>query len=99
MSGSWWETLLATTKVGIGIIFIAGALQRYLLGLGLLARKGVVGIIGRILMAIGGGLIALPTTEVIGIDVGQLALFISGSLAAVFGAILSLGHSGQPDKV
>jgi TRAP-type uncharacterized transport system fused permease subunit len=99
MSGSWWETLLATAKVGIGIIFIAGALQRYLLGLGLLARKGVVGIIGRILMAIGGGLIALPTTEVIGIDVGQLALFISGSLAAVFGAILSLGHSGQPDKV
>ena len=99
MSGSWWETLLATAKVGIGIIFIAGALQRYLLGLGLLARKGVVGIIGRMLMAIGGGLIALPTTEVIGIDVGQLALFISGSLAAVFGAILSLGHSGQPDKV
>jgi TRAP transporter 4TM/12TM fusion protein len=99
MSGSWWETLLATAKVGIGIIIIAGALQRYLLGLGLLARKGVVGIIGRILMAIGGGLIALPTTEVIGIDVGQLALFISGSLAAVFGAILSLGHSGQPDKV
>ena len=99
MSGSWWETLLATAKVGIGIIIIAGALQRYLLGLGLLARKGAVGIIGRMLMAIGGGLIALPTTEVIGIDVGQLTLFISGSLAAVFGAILSLGHSGQPDKV
>ena len=99
MSGSWWETLLATAKVGIGIIIIAGALQRYLLGLGLLARKGVVGIIGRMLMAIGGGLIALPTTEVIGIDVGQLALFISGSLAAVFGAILSLGHSGQSDKI
>ena len=99
MSGSWWETLLATAKVGIGIIFIAGALQRYLLGLGLLARKGAVGIIGRMLMAIGGGLIALPTTEVIGIDVGQLVLFISGSLAAVFGAILSLGHSGQSDKI
>ncbi len=99
MSGSWWETLLATAKVGIGIIFIAGALQRYLLGLGVLARKGAVGIIGRMLMAIGGGLIALPTTEVIGIDVGQLVLFISGSLAAVFGAILSLGHSGQSDKI
>ena len=99
MSGSWWETLLATAKVGIGIIFIAGALQRYLIGLGLLAREGAVGIIGRTLIALGGGLIALPTTEVIGIDVGQLTLFISGSLAAVFGAILSLDHSGQPDKV
>ena len=99
MSGSWWETLLATAKVGIGIIFIAGALQRYLIGLGLLAREGAVGIIGRTLMAIGGGLIALPTTEVIGIDVGQLALFISGSLAAVTGTILSLGPSSQPDSL
>ena len=99
MSGSWWETLLATAKVGIGIIFIAGALQRYLIGLGLLAREGAVGIIGRTLIAIGGGLIALPTTEVIGIDVGQLTLFISGSLAAVTGTILSLGPSSQPDSL
>ena len=99
MSGSWWETLLATAKVGIGIIFIAGALQRYLIGLGLLAREGAVGIIGRTLIAIGGGLIALPTTEVIGIDVGQLTLFISGSLAAVTGILLSLGPSSQPDSL
>ena len=99
MSGSWWETLLATAKVGIGIIFIAGALQRYLIGLGLLAREGAVGIIGRTLIAIGGGLIALPTTEVIGIDVGQWTLFISGSLAAVTGTILSLGPSSQPDSL
>ena len=99
MSGSWWETLLATAKVGIGIIFIAGALQRYLIGLGLLAREGAVGIIGRTLIALGGGLIALPTTEVIGIDVGQLTLFISGSLAAVTGTILSLGPSSQPDSL
>ena len=99
MSGSWWETLLATAKVGIGIIFIAGALQRYLIGIGLLAREGAVGIIGRTLIAIGGGLIALPTTEVIGIDVGQLTLFISGSLAAVTGTLLSLGPSSQPDSL
>tara|TARA_B100001765_G_scaffold105108_1_gene65059 strand:- start:288 stop:2252 length:1965 start_codon:yes stop_codon:yes gene_type:complete len=99
MSGSWWETLLATAKVGIGIIFIAGALQRYLIGLGLLAREGAVGIIGRTLIALGGGLIALPTTEVIGIDVGQWTLFISGSLAAVTGTILSLGPSSQPDSL
>ena len=99
MSGSWRETLLATAKVGIGIIFIAGALQRYLIGLGLLAREGAVGIIGRTLIALGGGLIALPTTEVIGIDVGQWTLFISGSLAAVTGTILSLGPSSQPDSL
>ncbi|MCH2578531.1 MAG: TRAP transporter fused permease subunit [Pseudomonadales bacterium] len=99
MSGSWWETLLATAKVGIGIIFIAGALQRYLIGLGLLAREGAVGIIGRTLIALGGGLIALPTTEVIGIDVGQWTLFISGSLAAVTGTLLSLGPSSQPDSL
>ena len=89
MEGSWWVTLLATLKVGVGIVLIAGTLQRYLLVVGFLDRPGPIGIVGRTLIAIGGGLIALPTTEVIGIEVGQVTLLISGCVAAVVGVLLS----------
>ena len=89
MSGSWCEILFATTKVGVGIVLIAGTLQSYLLRVGLLDRTGLVGMTGRTLMAIGGGLIALPTTEVIGINVGQVTLLIAGCVAAVAGVLLS----------
>ncbi|MDP6535970.1 MAG: TRAP transporter fused permease subunit [Gammaproteobacteria bacterium] len=89
MSGSWWEILFATTKLGVGIVLIAGTLQSYLLGVGFLNRTGPIGIAGRTLMAIGGGLIALPTTEVIGINVGQVTPLLSGCVAAVVGVLLS----------
>ena len=89
LSGTWWETLLATLKVGVGVVLIAGTLQRYLLGVGFLDRPGFVGLAGRILVAIGGGLIALPTTEVIGINVGDMTLIVSGSAAAIAGVLLS----------
>ena len=89
LSGTWWETLFATLKVGVGVVLIAGTLQRYLLGVGFLDRPGFVGLAGRILVAIGGGLIALPTTEVIGINVGDMTLIVSGSAAAIAGVLLS----------
>ena len=89
LSGSWWATILATVKVGVGVLLIAGALQRYLLGVGFLDRPGPIGIVGRTLVALGGGLIALPTTEVIGINVGDMTLIASGSAAAITGVLLS----------
>jgi len=89
MDGSWWEILFATTKVGVGIVLIAGTLQRYLLGVGFLDRRGPIGIVGLTLLAIGGGLIALPTLEVIGINVGQVTLLIAGCVAAGAGVLLS----------
>ncbi|MDA1369360.1 MAG: TRAP transporter fused permease subunit [Proteobacteria bacterium] len=89
MSGSWWETLLATLKVGVGIVLIAGTLQSYLLGVGFLDRPGAIGLVGRTLIAIGGSLIALPMLEVININVGQVTLLISGVVAAAFGVVLS----------
>tara|TARA_B100001964_G_scaffold60848_1_gene68957 strand:- start:12375 stop:14336 length:1962 start_codon:yes stop_codon:yes gene_type:complete len=89
MDGSWWEILFATTKVGVGIVLIAGTLQRYLLGVGFLDRRGPIGIAGLTLMAIGGGMIALPTTEVTGINVGQVTLLIAGCIAAGAGVLLS----------
>jgi TRAP-type uncharacterized transport system fused permease subunit len=89
LSGTWLETLFATVKVSVGIVLIAGTLQHYLVGVGLLDRSGPLGIIGRVLIAIGGGLVALPTTEVIGIDVGDATLIISGGAMAVTGILLS----------
>ncbi|MBT8146572.1 MAG: TRAP transporter fused permease subunit, partial [Gammaproteobacteria bacterium] len=70
MSGSWTEILIATGKVALGIVIIAGALQHYLLGLGFLDRAGGIGVAGRTLATLGGGLIALPGTQMLGVNVG-----------------------------
>lgn len=96
MSGSLMETLFATAKVAAGIVLIAGTLQHYLLGIGFLDREGPAGVIGRMLVILGGGLIALPTTEVIGINVGDVTLLGSGTASAVIGILLSRSHVETP---
>jgi TRAP-type uncharacterized transport system fused permease subunit len=97
MSGPWWETLFATAKVAIGIVLIAGTLQRYLLGVGFLDRAGPLGVTGRALVLIGGGLIALPTTEVIGINVSDATLLVSGGTMAIIGILLSRSAASDLD--
>lgn len=89
MSGSWGETLFATLKVAVGVVLIAGSLQRYLLGVGFLDRQGPVGTVGRALAAFGGGIIALPASDVVGINVGDAALLITGAVTAVAGVLMS----------
>jgi TRAP transporter 4TM/12TM fusion protein len=96
MSGTFGETLFATAKVAVGIVLIAGTLQRYLLGVGFLDRAGPAGMAGRALALVGGGLIALPTTEVIGINVSDATLLISGGTMAIIGVLLS--RSVSPDS-
>ena len=96
MSGTFGETLFATAKVAVGIVLIAGTLQRYLLGVGFLDRAGPLGMAGRALALVGGGLIALPTTEVIGINVSDATLLISGGTMAIIGVLLS--RSASPDS-
>lgn len=95
MSGTLWETLFATAKVAFGIVLIAGALQHYLLGVGFLDRSGSPGMAGRALTLVGGGFIALPTTEVIGINVSDATLLVSGGAMAIIGVLLS--RSAAPD--
>ena len=97
LSGTLWETLFATIKVIVGIILIAGTLQRYVLGVGFLDRAGSLGVVGRALVIIGGGLIALPTTEVIGINVGDAALIISGGVMAIAGVLMSRSEAADRD--
>ena len=98
MSGTWWETLFATAKVAVGIVLIAGTLQRYLLGVGFLDRSGPLGVAGRALVLVGGGLIALPTTEVIGINVSDATLLISGGSMAIIGVLLSRSAADDLDS-
>jgi hypothetical protein len=50
---------------------------------------------GRALTLVGGGLIALPTTEVIGINVSDATLLVSGGTMAIIGVLLS--RSTAPD--
>ena len=95
MSGTLWEILFATAKVAFGIVLIAGALQHYLLGVGFLDRSGSPGMAGRALTLVGGGFIALPTTEVIGINVSDATLLVSGGAMAIIGVLLS--RSTAPD--
>ena len=95
LSGTLWETLFATIKVIVGIILIAGTLQRYVLGVGFLDRAGPLGVVGRALVIIGGGLIALPTTEVIGINVSDATLIISGGVMAIAGVLMSRSEAAD----
>ena len=90
MSGEWHETLIAAVKVGLGIILIAGSLQSYLFAVGFVDKSGGQGTVGRLLMALGGGLIALPASDMIGITIGQAALFSIGLVIAMIGVFLSL---------
>ena len=66
---------------------------------GFLDREGPVGISGRLLIALGGGLIALPATEVIDINVGQMTLFIAGAIAAILGVLMSRATYSETSSI
>jgi len=95
MQGSLSEIVLATAVVALGIVLIAGGLQAYIPVLGLLDKPGALSGFGRVLMVLGGILVALPGLESIGISIGDLALFSIGLTLAVFGILASrgIGHS------
>ena len=93
LSGTLWETIFATVKVGIGIILIAGSLQSYLFGVGHLDRDGFRGLVGRTLMALGGGLIALPASNLLGLTIGPLTLLGLGLLVSLLGVLLSFNSN------
>lgn len=90
MSGDLEKTVFATVRVVIGIIFIAGSLQHYVLGIGFLDKKTSLAVFGRALTGFGGGLIALPSLEVIGLQIASSTLLISGFVIALIGISLSL---------
>lgn len=80
--GEWSEIIivLSTTIAGIG--FISCGLQGYLYFVGRL--DGILGIIGRILLVLGGVVLALPGNEVI----GRTHLEINATAAAIIAAAI-----------
>ena len=91
--GTWIEILMATVTVVVGVFLVAGGLQGYLPGLGFLDRTGLTGTAGRSLLCLGGGLVALPGLEVIGIALTDVQLLIAGILAALAGCFLARNNA------
>ena len=74
--------------LALGVVLIAGSLQRYIVLVGFLDREGAAGTAGRTLAAIGGGFVALPGVQVFGLNMGDTTLFISGGVLAIAGILL-----------
>lgn len=87
--GSWVEILLATVTVVAGVIFLAGGLQGYIPGLGHFDKEGVAGSLGRSMLCLGGGLVALPGLQSIGIEITDTQLLLAGTVTAAAGYFLS----------
>jgi TRAP transporter 4TM/12TM fusion protein len=92
LEGSWWDIVSATSTVAVGVLLIAGSLQSYLPGFGLLDREGLNGLAGRLMTGLGGGLIALPGLETLGYNVSDSVLLGGGLVIAVLGVFLSRGR-------
>ena len=92
LAGDVTTTLWVMAEAMIGIVLIAGALQRHLIGFGDLNRPGTLGVLLRALLVIGGFLIALPELKALDIELPELWLTAAGVLLAAVGL---LGQSGQ----
>lgn len=68
------QTALVTAKALIGIIFVAAALQGYLLFFGKLSDR-LVGLISRACLGLGGMALAMPGNEIINMTNAELALY------------------------
>lgn len=75
------QTALVFGKAMIGIVFVSGALQGYLVLLGDLG-SGVTGWISRLALGIGGITLATPGNDVLGVTNWELAM-LSGILLAI----------------
>ena len=85
LQGSWQITLIQVIEVLIGITVIAGAIQGYLLGLGPLTSNWLV----RLVLGVGGLLIALPGLGAVKIDIDDSTLGLIGLLLVVVSVVAS----------
>jgi len=80
------QTAFLFVQATIGILFVAGALQGYLLFVGTVS-DGPVGLVARLALAVGGIALAMPGNDVVGLSNGELALYA----AALIGAGIGIG--------
>ncbi|MEM6847105.1 MAG: TRAP transporter fused permease subunit [Pseudomonadota bacterium] len=85
--GPWTEVLFVLTTALIGVALLSAALQGHVSGLGPLP-KGVLGLSLRLLLAVGGVLIALPANAVV--PLGPVALLAAGAACAALPLLAAL---------
>ncbi len=78
LQGTWQVTVIQVIQVMLGITLIAGAMQGYLLALGPLSENWLV----RLMLGLGGLLIALPGLGSVGINLDDSTLGLMGFLLA-----------------
>ncbi len=83
------EVVLALLQAATGVWLIAGAIQAYLPGVGVIGR-GMAGFTGRLATAFGGVAIALPGLEAVGLALGDGPLLVIGLSLAGLGILLCL---------
>jgi TRAP-type uncharacterized transport system fused permease subunit len=85
LQGTWQATASHTLQVFVGIILIAASIQGYLLGWGLLTQRILI----RLMLGVGGLLIALPGLAALDIDLDDSSLALMGLLLLVVSLLLS----------
>jgi TRAP transporter 4TM/12TM fusion protein len=86
LQGTWQATASHTLQVFVGIILIAASIQGYLLGWGLLTQRILI----RLMLGVGGLLIALPGLAALDIDLDDSSLALMGLLLLVVSLLLSI---------
>ncbi len=81
------QTALVVAKAMVGIVFVAGALQGYLLVFGRISDRPI-GLISRAALGFGGIALAMPGNDIINMTNGELGLY-SAILIAV-GAVIAI---------
>ena len=86
LQGPWSEIAVVLVSAAIGIVLLGGALQSWVLGFGRLP-SGAVGMISRVLIALGGITLVAPGGDLTGLD--HLQLTLVGVALAVPGLLLA----------
>ncbi len=81
------QTALVVAKAMVGIVFVAGALQGYLLFFGRLSDRPI-GLLSRVGLGLGGMALAMPGNDIINMTNGELALY--SAILIAFGAVTGI---------
>ena len=88
------QTALVFTNAMLGIVLVSGGLQGYVLLLGKLCN-GLIGMLTRIALVVGGFILAMPGNKIIGVNNTQLA--VVAAILVACGVVLHLiGKRMQP---
>jgi len=91
--GETTEVLIVCTTALLGVLVLAGGLQGYLIGVGRVP-SGAIGTVARVLLAVGGIILATPGGGMIGYS--HLTLALASIVLIVPGAVLAiLGRRGE----